>query len=60
MKDYIAICSCNNFEHYSSKLGDVKTWSKDHIEKNPSHEIYIDRNRDLEIDDTFKSIVIKK
>lgn len=59
MKDYTAICSCNNFEHYSQKLNDIKVMAKEHVSKNKGHEIYIDRNKDSEIDDTFKSIIIK-
>lgn len=58
MIDYTAICSCGNFEQYSSKLNDIKTWAIEHIKNNKDHEIYIDQNKDLEINDSFKSIKI--
>ena len=61
--DYTMMCSCG-WERYENTLAEAKSMSHQHF-KNPAlenhsakHEIYIDRNKDNEIDDSFKSVVI--
>lgn len=62
-KDYTAICSCNRFERCSSFLSGLKLDCRKHIRETERdevvHEIYINRNIDDEIDDSFNSILIK-
>ena len=60
--DYTKICSCG-WEKYEDTLELAKSMSRQHF-KNPAlesikHEIYIDRNKDNEIDDSFKSVIVK-
>lgn len=67
MKDYTIMCNCG-FEAYSKTIVEARKEAKSHLFSNfdgrrlyqhGTHEIYIDRNINNEIDDTFKSIVIK-
>lgn len=66
MTDYTMGCGCG-WEAYAPTLKEAKAESRDHTKSYkgsvPKHEVYIDRNKDfgsgMEIDDSFKSVVIK-
>ncbi len=58
MKDYTIICSCG-FEVYTKTLLEAKKSGMSHLKGKTEHEIYIDRNIDGEIDDSFKSVILK-
>lgn len=56
--DYTAICACG-FEVYDNRLARIKKDSEKHVEGCEAGDVFIDRNRDQEIDDTFNTIRIK-
>jgi hypothetical protein len=60
MIDYTNICVCG-FETYHLRLMDAKASAHFHVNEVCEHErpeVYIDRNKDNEIDESFKSIIV--
>jgi hypothetical protein len=57
--DYTAICDCNNFEIHDKSLSSIKKDSIAHVKK-CGGEVLIDQNVDFEINDSFKTISIKR
>lgn len=58
MIDYTAVCPCNHFEKYSTFVNTLRNEAGEHMKEEGDHEIYIDRNIDYEIDDTFSTVII--
>lgn len=59
--DFTAMCNCG-WENYTNTKVLAMRNSKEHVAVCPSEnpEVYIDKNVNFEIDDTFKSIIISK
>lgn len=58
-KDYLCVCNCG-FEVYTKTLKEAKAQTRAHLKGyNHTHEVYIDRCIDNEIDDNYKYIVMK-